>query len=435
MKTYAWTQRPIHRLNILMLFLLVCLLAACGSTTTPGGSTGGGNTGGQGGSTPTPGTTPASTATVGSTPIVSGTPGVNGPDCAEQASLLSFRMLDSSHGWALNVNAILKTSDGGRDWTCVTPAGWVNKIGMEARATYLLDDLHAWVVPTPQASDTVTVLRTSDGRQTWQSTTFSDSLPVVVDPPHFINTQEGWLELVPNGGPGAGSESADIFHTTDGGQTWMKIASTDNPGSGLPRGGIKTGISFEDSMNGWATGGDYSTSPWLYVTHDGGSTWQKQQLADYPGFIGTPSTHVQYMTTPPVFFGTTGLLPLQVVGQLDQGPQAAVHGFLLYVTHNGGQSWNTFWKTTPGTLTSFQTTLQGLYIVDPQHAWAVNQNTGTMYNTSDGGQSWHQMASVGQVTSMSFVDGQQGWLISQNGFQRTVNGGNTWQYIPYYYPH
>jgi hypothetical protein len=126
MKTYAWTQRPAHRLNRLMLFLLVCLLVACGSTTTPGGSTGGVNTGGQGGNTPTPATTPASTATVGSTPVVSGTPGINGPDCAGQASLLSFRMLDSSHGWALNVNSILKTSDGGKDWTCVTPAGWLN---------------------------------------------------------------------------------------------------------------------------------------------------------------------------------------------------------------------------------------------------------------------------------------------------------------------
>jgi hypothetical protein len=241
MKTFAWTQRPIHRLSILMLFLLVCLLAACGSTTTPGG----GNPGGQGGSTSTPGKTPASTATVGSTLVVSGTPGVNSPGCAGQASLLSVRMLDATHGWALNVTAILKTSDGGRDWNCVTPTGWVNKIGMQARATYLLDNLHAWVVPTPQSSNVVTVLRTSDGGQTWQSTTITDSLLQVVDPPHFINSQEGWLELVPNGGPGAGSESADIFHTTDGGQTWSKIASTENPGSGLPRGGIKTGISLK----------------------------------------------------------------------------------------------------------------------------------------------------------------------------------------------
>ncbi len=307
---------------------------------------------------------------------------------------------------------------------------------MAAKGDYLSDNLHAWVVSTPQASNAVTILRTSDGGQSWQSTTISVSLPEVIDPPHFINAQEGWLELVANGGPGAGSESVDIFHTRDGGQTWSKIASTDNSSSGLPRSGIKTGISFEDSMTGWATGGDYSDSPWLYVTHDGGSTWQEQQLADYPSFIGTPSTHVQYTTTPPVFFGTTGLLPLQVVGQLDQGPQAAVHGFLLYVSHDGGQSWYTSWKTDPDTLTTFQTTLSGLYIVDPQHAWAVNQNTGVMYGTTDGGQSWHKLASgVGQVTAMSFVDDANGWLLGSNGFKRTFNGGHSWHYSGYIYPH
>src|SRR5436305_271086 len=69
------------------------------------------------------------------------------------------------------------------------------------------------------------------------------------------------FELVTNGGPGAGSESVDIFHTTDSGQTWSKIASTENPASGLPRVGLKSGISFRDAMHGWATGGDYSDTP------------------------------------------------------------------------------------------------------------------------------------------------------------------------------
>jgi len=107
----------------------------------------------------------------------------------------------------------------------------------------------------------------------------------------------------------------------------------------------------------------------------------------------------------------------------------------LYVSHDGGQSWYTSWKTDPDTLTTFQTTLSGLYIVDPQHAWAVNQNTGEMYGTTDGGQSWHQLALVGQVAFMSFIDDMSGWMMSQNGFQRTTNGGQSWQYINYYYPH
>ncbi|TMC15568.1 MAG: hypothetical protein E6J34_21785 [Chloroflexi bacterium] len=171
--------------------------------------------------------------------------------------------------------------------------------------------------------------------------------------------------------------------------------------------------------------GDYSDTPWFYMTSDGGHTWQKQPLPDYPGYYGTAATQAQYQTTPPVFFGTTGLLQLQAVGQLDQGPQSAIHGFLLYVTHDGGQSWSSFWKTTPGTLTTFQTDLQGLYIADPQHAWAVSRDNGTMYGTTDGGQSWHQLTHVGHVTSMSFVNNQQGWLISEKSLLHTTNGGQT----------
>ncbi len=69
------------------------------------------------------------------------------------------------------------------------------------------------------------------------------------------------------------------------------------------------------------------------------------------------------------------------------------------------------------------------------NAKAVDQNTGVMYGTTDEGQSWHQLATVGQVTSMSFIDDMSGWIMSQNGFQRTTNGGQSWQSIYYYYPH
>jgi len=44
-------------------------------------------------------------------------------------------------------------------------------------------------------------------------------------------------------------------------------------------------------------------------------------------------------------------------------------------------------------------------------------------------------ATVGQVAFMSFIDDLSGWIMSQNGFLRTTNGGQSWQYIPYSYPH
>ena len=404
-----------------MIVIFVCLLAACGTPAIPAT----GNTSGQNPS----GSTATSLPTITTSGTILGNTG-----CAGQAGLLAIRMLNRSDGWALNENAILKTSDGGLHWRCVTPAN--TQIGMDSRGDFLSDNLHAWVVPTPQSNNnSVTILRTTDGGQSWQSATISDTYPEVGDPPHFINAQEGWIELVANGGPGAGSESVDIFHSTDGGQSWSKIASTDNPGSGLPRGGLKSGISFKDALNGWATGEDASDTPWLYVTHNGGKTWASQPLPDLPGAIGTQYTSVHYDTTPPVFFGDTGLLPVQVQGQLDQGPQAAVHGVMLYMTSDGSQSWSTTWKANPDTLTTFLTTPQGLYIADPTHAWAGNQNDGSLYGTSDGGQSWHKLAkNVGQIVSMSFVDDLNGWIFSNNGLLRTTDGGKSWQQMHYIYP-
>jgi photosystem II stability/assembly factor-like uncharacterized protein len=112
-----------------------------------------------------------------------------------------------------------------------------------------------------------------------------------------------------------------------------------------------------------------------------------------------------------------------------------VHGFMLYTTTDGGQSWSTTWKANPGTLTTFTTTLPGLYIADPQHAWAANNQDGSLYGTSDSGQSWHKLADgVGQVVSMSFVDTSTGWIMSNKGLLHTTDGGKTWQQVHYIYP-
>src|SRR6266849_10333681 len=119
-------RRTAPWLSALLLSAFTCLIIACGSTSSTG------STGGQtsGGSTATPVSTlastpttdpPASTATPGSMEFPTINRGTTDfPGCGGQASLLSIRMLDQLHGWALNVNAILKTSDGGVHWNCVS---------------------------------------------------------------------------------------------------------------------------------------------------------------------------------------------------------------------------------------------------------------------------------------------------------------------------
>ncbi len=347
---------------------------------------------------------------------------------AAQNSVLpirAIRMLDRSKGWALTDQNILFTSNGGQDWKDVTPSG--SAYGKYARADFL-DDKYAWVAVTPQqVGNNVTVLRTSDGGQHWQSSTISANDASVGDVPHFLTTQEGFLELVTNGGPGAGSEPVGIFHTTDAGQNWTEVADTEHSG-GLPHGGIKTGISFKDTQNGWATGEDASLTPWLYVTHDGGHTWKQQLLENLPGSIGTASTSVHYTTTPPVFFGNNGFLPIQVQGQLDTN--AVINGFLILKSTDGGTTWSTDWKTNPKTLTNFAS--NDLYIQSTQNAWATDEH-GNVYGTSDAGENWSQLASnVDAIKALSFVDSSYGWAVSDTKLWQTTDGGHRWSEVVYH---
>ncbi len=391
-------------LGMFLTMIVICLLSACSNSSVPSQTSGIGT-----------GNTLATKDTI----ITPGTTNVG------SVSFIGIRMLDKSNGWALTTSSILKTSDGGIHWKNVTPANTV--LSQMARGDFL-SEKYAWIVNASQ-DNTISVLRTSDGGQSWQSATIADPNSEIVDVPHFLNTQEGWLEVTP-GGPGAGSEGVDIFHTIDGGKTWNKIASSGQSASGLPNGGLKSGISFKDAKNGWATGGDATpNSVWLYATHDGGQTWQKVTSSSFyhlPDWGTTQNTSYSYHTTSPVFFGNDGFLPIQINGQLDNNTR--VSGFIIYHTANGGQGWA---PPAPGidALAKFMT--DDLYMVDPQHAWASDTNSGACYATADAGKTWQIVADVGQVRAFSFVDASYGWAIGDQTLQHTTDGGKTWQKLTY----
>jgi photosystem II stability/assembly factor-like uncharacterized protein len=64
----------------------------------------------------------------------------------------------------------------------------------------------------------------------------------------------------------------NIYHTTDGGITWDMIS---------PWGGIDFDISFVDSNKGWLIDPSQS-EPILFVTDDGGNTWQEVEISVLP---------------------------------------------------------------------------------------------------------------------------------------------------------
>lgn len=350
----------------------------------------------------------------------SGTPGIAG----HVEALSSIHMLDTQTGWAVTAKGhIIRTTDGAAHWKNVTPSYPVTAGQQKVVADFFTVSI-AWVAVSRAdagGTTTVSVFRTTDGGQTWQETTILQTSPIYQIT--FVDARHGWMlskqvDL-------ASAEAVAILRTTDGGKTWAVVssalpASTDTPPPGqLPFGGDKASLGFLDALTGWVTGSfPLNGYVFLYLTHDGGATWNRQP---FPFSPDKASTHIS--TRPPTFFtATEGILPVSFVTE-------TAASLDLYVTHDGGATWQ---STTP--LAAPATSAD---VIDMDHGWASD---GTLlYVTSDGGQQWAKLAPGGDfqhVTRLDFVSGTIGWATGVIGSQvpsllKTVDGGKTWTVIPY----
>lgn len=333
-----------------------------------------------------------------------------------------IHMLDANTGWAINNNThrILHTTAGVTHWQDVSPR--FDTPTPILGGTDFFNPSTAWVAVTDGTR--LFVYRTHDGGQTWQKAQLPDQ-GVGAGQIFFLNAQVGWMLV--GKGAAAGSEAVDVLHTSDGGVTWKVISvssyTTVNNPTALPFGGDKSGLGFVNETTGWATGFTAADNfAWLYITHDGGVTWQHQS-------IPLPADASQASTLPPVFFNATdGILPVILPGPQSQ----AVN---IYVTHNGGASWS---ATTPVPTGASAGTTD---FIDATHGWLVGNTfdvksnryiNSTVYRTSDGGHHWTQYTARlnADITMTNFVSQAQGWAIdSTQELYQTTDGGQTWTKI------
>jgi photosystem II stability/assembly factor-like uncharacterized protein len=322
-------------------------------------------------------------------------------------------MVSPNAGWALRLSvvdrlqAVVRTADGGRRWTPVTPAEIVGAPSVSLTGTGPL--AAALVVRRPK--DGVTVWRTGDGGRTWKHgaplpSRFGGGV-------QFLGEAYGWLTL--GGGVAGGSSGLSIFATDDGGMQWDAIMVTSGatgestPGA-LPLSCDKGGTSFATPLRGFAGGLCSGGSPFLYGSVDGGRTWHRQTL---PGM-----THgCECLVDTPIFFSASG-------GVLTAG--AASQGQRVYLTTDAGRTWHTLRVRAMGPgEQSF---------VDARHGW-VTTAPRAISRTSDGGVRWRAMRTpfdASQAT-IEFVSHAAGFAIEDypdaDRIWATTDGGGHWRPI------
>lgn len=367
--------------------------------------------------TPLPSSMPSSVASPSTKPTPGVTPGVQ--SAYPLLPPVAFKMFDGSKGWAAgeDTNRVLRTVDGGRHWSDVTPRG----VRAGSWIPYFLDASNAWIASSLQpgsgsADYSVEIYRTSDGGSSWQpvGTAAADQgWPAVLD---FVDSRHGWLWMRLGGA--AGSDGVAFYATVDGGATWSKVSETDPSGdqAHLPLGCLKVGPVFLSTSTGWqpgtCNGGD---GPFLYVTHDGGRTWNKvviQLPAGYSACMCTVNA-LRFSDS------RNGNFVLNIYQGLNV-PQN-----FLYTTRDAGASWQ------PGP--SLPANSFTYYFLDSSHGWTLNAKTNGLLFTTDGGQHWSTVGTIPGthvVMDLQFVTAKIGWALSPldagEAILRTDDGGLTW---------
>jgi photosystem II stability/assembly factor-like uncharacterized protein len=306
-------------------------------------------------------------------------------------------MIDANIGWALTNTSVLYTTNGWSTWKDVAPHKAALVVG-----GYFLSSEEAWIAESEQRPGAI-VSHTTDGGQTWHGATLSANVPLDPARMSFINSQDGWIEAETGGATGNDLEL--LFRTTDGGKSWTAVAST---GSGntpptFPFFGHKSGLVFVNASTGWAT------ADGVYVTHDGGVTWQRQTLPNPPDMS---------FALPTFFNDHDGFLP-------DDSQ--------LFVTHDSGTTWQP--ESSLPALSNLVT------FINLQHGWAADSGGTTLYRTSDGGKHWAKItpritARITAFAQLNFVSTEIGWSLGYTPeaanelLFKTTDGGQTWTQIP-----
>ena len=268
---------------------------------------------------------------------------------------------------------------------------------------------------------------TTDGGQTWTSSTFVDPKGAPVYCIDALNADTAYVV------------TSEIFKTTNRGSTWVQQITTFSTG-------FADCIHFFDANNGVATGDPNGGYFEIYTTTNGGDNWVRVPSSNIPAPLpnetGIVSSFAAYNNT--FWFATSGAASEQrIIRSTDRGytwtlltsfpiPTIATptiefrdsqhgifigNGYLIFRTSDGGVSWTTDSLTSwvefigspsyvPGTLATYVATVIGLNGDEELYISLVSTDDGATWKRMD---SW-QSSTFNAPSAQEWTSPNTGWM-------------------------
>jgi photosystem II stability/assembly factor-like uncharacterized protein len=274
-------------------------------------------------------------------------------------------------GWvAGDSGTILKTTNGGQTW-----ASQKSGISNEIHAFFMLDRSYGWALAFQYPVDTMwygtIMLRTTDGGITWTREEYPEEFYYAIS---FHDSVNGWL----------GGNRGALMWTTDGGVTWSPALVDSSIASGFPI----LNFRFYSRDYGFALGGHIDIAGVVWRTTNGGKRWSADAHS------GDPIHDLHYIDS---------LNLLAVGGEFDIGAS-------MIQSKDAGMTWDYTYLGIWGEA-------RALAFRTPAEGWAPLGFTGTYIVTRDTGSTWTAFYSPDSspVNDITFIDSTHGFMVGGYG--------------------
>lgn len=311
-------------------------------------------------------------------------------------SLSDVFFINPQTGWACGVaGTIIKTTNGGANWTSITPftTNNLNAIRFsDANIGYVAGGLQTTY---PMCIDNDILAKTTNGGETWTTLLSNNTWDIfydlaVINKDTLFATYAGTDEYCM-------ANSGGVSQTLNSGSNWSYIY-----------GGWVKGISFINSTTGWFSYfsmGDVLRGIFkVYKTTNTGLNWN------------------------PIYGDTA--MGGSTIGKIRFAD--ANNGYclnrMLRKTTNGGVNWQKVDSATTYNIKSFA-------FANKDTLWII-RGPGTVLRTNNSGTNWTQQLTAGAaLNTVYFVDKNTGWCVGSSGtIYKTITGGTEDMDFATYFP-